>query len=42
MIDTVFREHRAGFFAKTPPGSFFWGIVDLAVLRFSGRRVRRP
>jgi hypothetical protein len=38
-IDSVLREHRAGFFGKTPPVSFFWGTFDLAVMRFSGRRV---
>jgi hypothetical protein len=41
-IDSVFREHRAGFFGKTPPVSFFWGSFDLAVVRFSGRRVNPP
>jgi hypothetical protein len=40
MIDSVFREHRAGFFGKTPPVSFFWGTFDLAVIRSSARRVR--
>jgi hypothetical protein len=38
MIDGVLREHRAGFFGRTPPVSFFWGTFDLAVHRFSGRR----
>jgi hypothetical protein len=40
MIDSVFKEHRAGFFGKTPPVSFFWGTFDLTVIRSSARRVR--
>jgi Family of unknown function (DUF5996) len=39
QIDTVLREHRAGFFGKSPPVSFFWGTFDLAVVRAGGRRV---
>ncbi|HEX6062068.1 MAG TPA: DUF5996 family protein [Candidatus Limnocylindria bacterium] len=38
-IDTVLKEHRAAFFAKSPPVSFFWGSFDLAVVRVGTRRV---
>jgi hypothetical protein len=38
-IDGVLKEHRAGFFGRTPPVCFFWGTFDIAVQRFSGRRV---
>jgi hypothetical protein len=35
--DTVFREFRTGFLGKVSPVHLFWGSVDLAVTRFSGR-----
>jgi len=38
-IDSVLKEHRAAFFAKSPPVSFFWGSFDLAVVRVGTRRV---
>ena len=38
-IDTVLKEHRAAFFAKSPAVSFFWGSFDLAVVRIGTRRV---
>lgn len=38
-IDTVLKEHRARFFAKSPPVSFFWGSFDLAAVRVGTRRV---
>jgi hypothetical protein len=38
-IDAVLKEHRAAFFAKSPPVSFFWGSFDLAVVRVGTRRV---
>jgi len=38
-IDGVLKEHRAQFFAKSPPVSFFWGSFDLAVVRVGTRRV---
>lgn len=34
----VFQEFRAEFLGKTSPIHFFWGSMDLAVTRFSGRR----
>jgi hypothetical protein len=36
--DRVFKEFRAEFCGKCSPVHFFWGAVDLAVTRFSGRR----
>jgi hypothetical protein len=41
-IDAVLKEHRAGFFGKSPPVCFFWGTFDLAVQRFAGRRLTPP
>jgi Family of unknown function (DUF5996) len=38
-IDTVLKEHRAGFFGKSPPVCFFWGTFDIAVIRVGTRRV---
>src|SRR4029078_7020839 len=39
--DRVFKQFRTGFLRKASPGLFFWGSVDLAVTRFSGRRAPR-
>ena len=36
-IAPVFNERRAAFIGKTSPVHFFWGSLDLAVTRFSGR-----
>lgn len=36
--DRVFQEFRSEFCGKCSPVHFFWGAVDLAVTRFSGRR----
>ena len=36
-IAPVFNERRATFIGKTSPVHFFWGSLDLAVTRFSGR-----
>ena len=33
----VFSEFRSGFVGKASPVHFFWGAMDLAVTRFSGR-----
>src|SRR5229473_3063394 len=39
----VFWEFRSRFIGKVSPVHFFWGSFDLAVTRFSGRRVpERP
>ena len=41
--DTVLKEFRARFIGKSSPVHFFWGSMDLAVTRFSGRRApERP
>jgi uncharacterized protein DUF5996 len=37
-VDTVFKKFRAEFIGKCSPVHFFWGAMDLAVSRFSGRR----
>ena len=43
MVDSIFKEFRAGFIGKVSPVHFFWGSFDLAVSRFSGRRApERP
>jgi hypothetical protein len=36
--DRVFKEFRTGFLGKVSPVHLFWGSLDLAVTRFSGRR----
>jgi Family of unknown function (DUF5996) len=41
-IDLVLKEHRGRFMGRTNPVSFWWGSFDLAVARFSGRRVEPP
>ncbi|GGD21928.1 DUF5996 family protein [Aureimonas glaciei] len=37
-IDTVFKAFRTSFLGKSSPVHLFWGALDLAVTRFSGRR----
>ena len=42
-VDSVFNQFRAEFIGKSSPVHFFWGSMDLAVSRFSGRRApQRP
>lgn len=41
-VDTVMKQHRAGFWGKTSPVHFFWGGFDLANTRFSGRHAAPP
>jgi hypothetical protein len=36
-VDTVLKEFRARFIGKASPVHFFWGSMDLAATRFSGR-----
>ncbi len=38
QADRVFKEFRARFTGKASPVHLFWGAMDLAVTRFSGRR----
>ncbi len=38
QIDRVFKHFRTGFLGKVSPVHLFWGVMDLAVTRFSGRR----
>ncbi len=37
-IDRVFKTFRTSFLGKASPVHLFWGALDLAVTRFSGRR----
>nr|MBO2512743.1 hypothetical protein [Gammaproteobacteria bacterium] len=37
-IDRVLKRFRTGFVGKASPVHLFWGALDLAVTRFSGRR----
>ena len=37
QIEHVFQTFRTGFVGKCSPVHFFWGSLDLAVTRFSGR-----
>jgi hypothetical protein len=37
QVNRVFTEFRARFIGKASPVHFFWGGLDLAVTRFSGR-----
>ncbi len=38
QCDRVFKRFRSPFLGKCSPVHFFWGAMDLAVTRFSGRR----
>jgi hypothetical protein len=37
QCDRVFKRFRSSFIGKCSPVHFFWGAMDLAVTRFSGR-----
>lgn len=37
-VDSVFQQFRTAFLGKVSPVHVFWGALDLAVTRFSGRR----
>ena len=37
QVDRVLHRFRTGFLGKASPVHFFWGALDLAVTRFSGR-----
>ncbi len=37
-VDSLLKEFRTPFLGKCSPVHFFWGAMDLAVSRFSGRR----
>jgi len=38
QIDRVLKHFRTGFLGKVSPTHLFWGALDMAVTRFSGRR----
>jgi hypothetical protein len=40
--EKVLQRFRSGYFGKTSPVQFFWGSMDLAVQRFSGRPAVPP
>jgi hypothetical protein len=40
-VERVFVRFRSGFIGKVSPVHLFWGGLDLAVTRFSGRRAPR-
>ena len=42
MIDVVTKQHRASYEGWSSLVHFFWGTFDLALARFSGRRVPPP
>jgi hypothetical protein len=37
-VDKVFNRFRTSFLGKSSPVHLFWGALDLAITRFSGRR----
>ena len=41
QVDRVFNRFRARFTGKASPSHLFWGALDLAVTRFSGRPAPR-
>jgi hypothetical protein len=41
QADRVLTQFRSRFIGKVSPVHFFWGAMDLAVTRFSGRRAPR-
>jgi hypothetical protein len=41
QVERVFTRFRSGFLGKVSPVHLFWGGLDLAVTRFSGRRAPR-
>jgi len=41
QTDRVFKRFRTGFLGKSSPVHLFWGSLDLAVTRFSGRAAPR-
>jgi hypothetical protein len=38
QADRILKQFRSGFTGKCSPVHFFWGALDLAVTRFSGRK----
>lgn len=41
-IDGILKEFRARFLGKVSPVHLFWGSMDIAVTRFSGRPCEKP
>lgn len=42
LVQPVFAEYRAAYHGRVTPVHFFWGSMDLAVTRFSGRPCDPP
>ena len=42
LVQPVFAEYRAAYHGRITPVHFFWGSIDLAVTRFSGRPCDPP
>lgn len=42
LVEPVFAEYRAAYRGRVTPVNFFWGSMDLAVTRFSGRPCDPP
>jgi hypothetical protein len=42
LMQPVFAEYRAAFHGRVTPVQFFWGGMDLAITRFSGRPCDPP
>ena len=42
LIQPVFAEYRAAYRGRASPVHFFWGSMDLAITRFSGRPCDPP
>jgi Family of unknown function (DUF5996) len=42
LIEPVFAEYRGAYHGRVTPVHFFWGSMDLAVTRFSGRPCEPP
>jgi hypothetical protein len=41
-VDQIFKEFAGRFNGKTSPVQLFWHSFDLAVTRFSGKRIQLP
>lgn len=42
IVDVVMKQHRAHFRGRSTPVHFFWGTFDVALTRYSERRVTPP
>src|SRR2546427_8363350 len=42
QADRITKRFQGRFLGKTSPVHFFWGALDLALTRFTGRRAPQP